>query len=88
MPGDKIGEGIGRTRREAQHQASQASIHALASKYFLCFDVLIVFVMTVMFKLAFLDYVDLHVLWQNTHSLTNFTNFFLCVYQFSSFKIK
>ncbi|PIA30633.1 hypothetical protein AQUCO_05400016v1 [Aquilegia coerulea] len=31
--GEKIGEGNGRTRKEAQHQASECSIKALANKY-------------------------------------------------------
>jgi hypothetical protein len=31
--GEKIGEGIGRTRREAQHQAAEMSLRNLASKF-------------------------------------------------------
>lgn len=30
--GEKIGEGLGRTRREAQHQAAEGSLRHLASK--------------------------------------------------------
>ncbi|KAJ6839434.1 RNA polymerase II C-terminal domain phosphatase-like 1 [Iris pallida] len=33
LVGDKIGEGIGRTRKEAQHQAVMSSLRTLANKY-------------------------------------------------------
>lgn len=33
LVGDKIGEGVGRTRKEAQHQAVMSSLRTLANKY-------------------------------------------------------
>jgi dsRNA-specific ribonuclease len=33
--GEKVGEGIGRTRREAQHKAAEMSLRNLASKFVL-----------------------------------------------------
>ncbi|RLM78729.1 hypothetical protein C2845_PM12G21610 [Panicum miliaceum] len=37
--GEKIGEGIGRTRREAQRQAAEMSLRNLAKVYFIEFDI-------------------------------------------------
>lgn len=36
--GDKIGEGVGRTRKDAQRQAAEISLHNLASKIIILYE--------------------------------------------------